>query len=68
MFRSDDLAIQQEIAIVHSRVGLRNLEKEEYLLAEESLKKAEAMFPDKSIPEARKTEEALQKLRTIRRR
>jgi tetratricopeptide (TPR) repeat protein len=68
MFRSDDLAIQQEIAIVHSRVGLRHLEKEEYLLAEESLKKAEAMFPDKSIPEARKTEEALQKLRTIRRR
>jgi tetratricopeptide (TPR) repeat protein len=68
MFRSDDLAIQQEIAIVHSRVGLGHLEKQEYLLAEESLKMAEAMFPDKSIPEARRTVEALEELRTIRRR
>jgi tetratricopeptide (TPR) repeat protein len=68
MFRQDDTRIQQEIAIVHSRRGLRHLEKQEYLLAEEALKLAEGLFPDKSIPEAQKTAEALAQLRSIRRR
>ena len=68
MFRQGDPAIQQEMAIVHARVGLRHLEKQEYLLAEEALKKAEAMFTDRSTPEAQKAAEALEQLRTMRRR
>ncbi|HXV62873.1 MAG TPA: tetratricopeptide repeat protein [Vicinamibacteria bacterium] len=68
MYREDDPTIRQEMAIVHSRLGLRHLERQEYLLAEESLTKAEAMFADRSAPEARKTTEALAELRTIRRR
>lgn len=68
VFRQDDPAIQQEIAIVHSRVGLRHLEKQEYLLAEETLKKADSLFTDRSSPDAQKTTAALQQLRSIRRR
>jgi tetratricopeptide (TPR) repeat protein len=68
VFRQDDPAIQQEIAVVHSRIGLRHLEKQEYLLAEEALKQADAMFTDRSGPDAQKTAQALQQLRSIRRR
>ncbi|HEY7697291.1 MAG TPA: hypothetical protein VIE88_02695, partial [Vicinamibacteria bacterium] len=68
VFRQDDPRIQQEIAIVHSRLGLRHLEKQEYLLAEESLKKADGLFTDRSSPDAQKTAQALEQLRTIRRR
>jgi tetratricopeptide (TPR) repeat protein len=68
VFRPGDAAIQKEMAVVHSTIGIRHLEKQEYLLAEESLKEAEALFPDKTVPEARKTAEALQQLRSIRRR
>jgi hypothetical protein len=68
VFRQGDPAIQQEMAIIHSRLGIRHLDKQEYLLAEEELKKAESLFNDKSSPEAQKMEEALQKLRSIRRR
>jgi tetratricopeptide (TPR) repeat protein len=68
VFRQDDPRIQQEIAIVHARLGLRHLEKQEYLLAEESLKKADGLFTDRSSPDAQKTAQALEQLRTIRRR
>lgn len=68
MYRRDDVTIQQDMAIAYSRIGLRHLDKQEYLLAEEALKKAEEMFPDASIPEAQKVAEALAKLRSIRRR
>jgi len=68
VFRQDDAAIQQEIAIVYSRMGLRHLEKQEYLVAEETLKKADSLFTDRSSPDAQKTAQALEKLRSIRRR
>jgi tetratricopeptide (TPR) repeat protein len=68
VFRQDDARIRQEIAIVHSRIGLRHLEKQEYLMAEEALKKADSLFTDRSSPEAQKTAAALEQLRTIRRR
>jgi tetratricopeptide (TPR) repeat protein len=68
VFRQDDEAIQQELAIVHSRLGIRHFENEEYMLAEEGLKNADALFPDHSIPEAQKNSETLEKLRSIRRR
>jgi len=68
MFRADDLSIQQEMAMVHARVGLSHLEKQEFMLAEGALTKAWNMFPDQSVQEAQETSEALAKLRTIRRR
>ena len=68
VFRQDDLDIQREIAIVHSRVGQRHFEKQEYMLAEEALKNADGLFPDRSIPEAQKNTETLQKLHARRRR
>ena len=68
MFRADDLSIQQEMAMVHARVGLRHLQKQEYMLAEDALTKAWNIFPDQSIQEAQETSEALAQLRTIRRR
>ncbi len=68
VFRADDATIQQEIAIVHSRVGVRHFDKQEYLLAEEALKKADSMFTDRSSPDAQKTAQTLQQLRSIRRR
>jgi hypothetical protein len=49
-------------------MGLRHFEKQEYLLAEEALKKADSLFTDRSIPEAQKTTAALGELRAIRRR
>jgi tetratricopeptide (TPR) repeat protein len=68
VYRADDPGIQQEIAIVHSRVGIRHFEKQEYLLAEEKLKKADSLFTDRSSPDAQKTTETLVELRSIRRR
>ncbi len=68
VFRQDDPQIQQEIAVVYSRVGLRHLEKEEYLLAEEALKKAESLFTDRSSADAQKAAQALEQLRSMRRR
>jgi tetratricopeptide (TPR) repeat protein len=68
VFRADDAEIQQEIAIVHSRVGIRHFEKQEYLLAEETLKKADSLFTDRSSPEAQKTTATLNELHSIRRR
>lgn len=68
MFRQDDLSIRQEMAIVHSRIGLRHFEKQEYLLAQSALEKAERLFPDPNIPEAQKALEALDQLHSIRRR
>jgi len=68
VFRADDANIQQEIAIVHSRMGLRHLEKQEYLLAEEALKRADSLFTNRSSPDAQKTAAALEQLRSIRRR
>lgn len=68
LFRQDDAAIRQEMGIVYSRVGLRHLEKQEYLMAEEALKKADSLFTDRSTPDAQKTAAALEQLRTIRRR
>lgn len=68
MFRSDDAAIQQETAVVYGRVGVRHFEKQEYLLAEEALKKADALFTDRSSADAKKTAETLEQLRSIRRR
>ncbi len=68
VFRADDPKIQQEIAIVHSRVGVRHFQKQEYLLAEEALKKADSLFTDRSSPDAQKTASTLAELRSIRRR
>lgn len=68
VFRQDDAAIQQEIALVHSRVGHRHFERQEYLLAEEALTRAFNLFPDKSVEEARQTSDTLAQLRSIRRR
>lgn len=68
VFRADDAGIQQEIAIVHSRVGVRHFDKQEYLLAEEALKKADSLFTDRSSPDAQKTAQTLEQLRSIRRR
>jgi tetratricopeptide (TPR) repeat protein len=68
VYRADDPKIQQEIAVVHARVGIRHFEKQEYLLAEESLKKADALFTDRSSPDAQKTASTLGQLRSIRRR
>jgi tetratricopeptide (TPR) repeat protein len=68
MFRQDDLSIQQEIAIVHARIGLRHFDKQEYMLAQSELEEAVGMFPDPNIPEAQKANDALNQLRSIRRR
>ncbi len=68
MFRQDDLSIQQEMATVHARIGLRHFEKQEYMLAQSELEAAVGMFPDPNIPEAQKATEALNQLRSIRRR
>ena len=68
MFRQDDLSIQQEMAIVHARIGLRHFEKQEYMLAQSALEDAVGMFPDPNIPEAQKASEALNQLHSIRRR
>jgi tetratricopeptide (TPR) repeat protein len=68
VFRQDDPGIQQEIAIVYSRVGIRHLEKQEYSLAEEALKKADSLFTDRTSPDAQKAAEALRELRDMRRR
>jgi hypothetical protein len=68
MFRQDDLSIQQEMAIVHARIGIRHFEKQEYMLAQSALETAEGMFPDPNIPEAQKATETLNQLRSIRRR
>jgi len=68
VFRADDPGIRQEIAVVHSRVGIRHFEKQEYLLAEEALKKADSLFTDRSSPEAQKAAVTLGELRSIRRR
>jgi tetratricopeptide (TPR) repeat protein len=68
VFRADDPGIQQEIAIVHSRVGIRHFERQEYLLAEEALKKADSLFTDRSSPDSQKTTRTLEQLRSIRRR
>jgi Tfp pilus assembly protein PilF len=68
VFRADDAGIQQEIAIVYSRVGARHFDKQEYLLAEEALKKADSLFTDRSSPDAQKTAQILEQLRSIRRR
>ncbi len=68
MFRQDDLSIQQEMAIVHARIGLRHFEKQEYMLAQGELEEAVGMFPDPNIPEAQKATDALNQLRSIRRR
>ncbi len=68
MFRQDDLSIQQEMAVVHARIGLRHFEKQEYMLAQTELEVAVGMFPDPNIPEAHKATEALNQLRSIRRR
>ena len=68
MFRQDDLSIQQEMAMVHARIGLRHFEKQEYMLAQSELEDAVGMFPDANIPEAQKATEALNQLRSIRRR
>lgn len=68
MFRQDDLSIQQEMAMVHARIGLRHFEKQEYMLAQSELEDAVGMFPDPNIPEAQKATEALNQLRSIRRR
>ena len=68
MFRQDDLSIQQEMAMVHARIGLRHFEKQEYMLAQSELEDAVGMFPDPNIPEAQKATDALNQLRSIRRR
>ncbi len=68
MFRQDDLSIQQEMAMLHARIGLRHFEKQEYMLAQSELEDAVGMFPDPNIPEAQKATEALNQLRSIRRR
>ena len=68
VFRADDPGIRQEIAVVHSRVGIRHFEKQEYLLAEETLKKADSLFSDRSSPDAQKSASTLEQLRSIRRR
>ncbi|TDI45217.1 MAG: tetratricopeptide repeat protein [Acidobacteria bacterium] len=68
MFRADDQNIQQEMAMVHARIGLRHLKKQQYMLAEGALTKAVNMFPDQSVQEAQEASEALAQLRTIRRR
>lgn len=68
VFRPGDPTLEKELAVVHSTIGIRHLEKQEYMLAEQSLKEAESLFPDKSSPEAQKTAEALRQLRSIRRR
>ncbi|GMR22250.1 MAG: hypothetical protein BMS9Abin37_0586 [Acidobacteriota bacterium] len=68
MFRQDDLSIQQEMAIVHARIGLRHFDKQEYMLAQSELEVAVGMFPDPNIPEAQKATDALNQLRSIRRR
>lgn len=68
VFRADDPGIQQEMAIVYARVGIRHFEKQEYLLAEEALKKADPLFTDRSSPDAQKAASTLEQLRSIRRR
>ena len=68
MFRQDDLSIQQEMAMVHARIGLRHFEKQEDMLAQSELEDAVGMFPDPNIPEAQKATDALNQLRPIRRR
>lgn len=68
MFRQDDLSIQQEMAMVHARIGIRHYDKQEYMLAQTELETAVGMFPDPNIPEAQKATETLNQLRSIRRR
>jgi tetratricopeptide (TPR) repeat protein len=68
VFRQDDAAIQQEMAIVHSRVGHAHFDRQEYMLAEDALTKAFELFPNKDVEEAKKTSDTLAQLRSIRRR
>lgn len=68
MFRQDDPSIQQEMAIVHARIGLRHFEKQEYMLAQTELDIAMPMFTDTSDPVAQKASETLNQLRSLRRR
>jgi len=67
MFRQDDKALQREVAVLYARVGQSYFDGKQYLLAEDALKKAYGMFPDKNDPEAQKAEATLQELRAIRR-
>ena len=50
MFRQDDLSIQQEMAIVHARIGLRHFEKQEYMLAQSELEDAVRDVPRPEYP------------------
>jgi hypothetical protein len=67
IYRSEDISLQREIAALYARMGQGYFENNQYSLAEETLKKAYAMFPDKGDPEAQKAEATLQELRAIRR-
>lgn len=68
MFRQDDQMIQQEMAIVHARIGLRHFDKQEYMLAQNALEIAVPMFTEPSDPTAQKATESLNQLRSLRRR
>ncbi len=68
MFRQDDPAIQTELAVAQSRIGLRHFERQEFLLAQTALEEAVGMFPDPSTAEAQPAVETLERLRSMRRR
>jgi len=68
MFRQDDPAIQQELAMIQARIGLAHYKRQEFLLAQTILQEAVPMFPDSSIPEAQEAQEALDRLNSMRRR
>lgn len=68
IFRAEDPAIQQELAIIHSRIGLDHFKRQEFLLAQTALEEAVPMFPDPSIPEAQEASRTLEQLRSMRRR
>lgn len=67
IYRSEDVSLTREIAALYARMGQAYFENEQYSLAEETLRKAYALFPDKGDPEAQKAEATLQELRAIRR-
>jgi len=67
IYRGDDVSLQREIAALFARMGQSYFENKQYSLAEETLRKAYGLFPDKGDPEALKAEATLQELRAIRR-
>lgn len=66
MFRGEDQGLQRDIAALYGRMGQEYFKNQQFSLAEQSLNKAYALFPDKRDPEAEKAAETLRQLKIMR--